>query len=49
MQGIEFNLAPIEEDKQIGFKQGYKVVVSHHHTNYSGQRDVEDSSAPVYI
>ena len=42
MQGIEFNLAPIEEDNQIGFKQGYKEVVSCHHADSNGQIDVED-------
>lgn len=26
MQGAEFNISLIEEDKRIGFQQGYKVV-----------------------
>ena len=47
MQGIEFNLVPIEEDRQIGFMQGYKAVLAHHRTDSSGQRDVEDSGALV--
>ena len=41
VQGIEFNLAPTKEDKKIGFKQGYKAVVAHHHIDSSGQIGVE--------
>ena len=41
MQGIEFNLAPIEEDKQIGFKKGYKELVSRHRIDSNGQIGVE--------
>ena len=48
MQGIEFNLAPTEEDKQIGFKKGYKAEVSHHYTYPNGQTDVEDCCASVH-
>ena len=48
MQGIEFNLALIEEDKQIGFKKGYKVVVACHSTYSSGQRDLENSGASIH-
>ena len=48
MQGIEFNIAPIEEDRQIGFTQGYKVVLARHCIESSGQRDVEDSGPPVH-
>ena len=47
MQGIEFNLTLTEEDKQIGFKQGYKIAVARHHTNYSGQIGVEDYGVAV--
>ena len=47
IQGIEFNIAPIEEDRQIGFTQGYKAMLAHHRTDSSGQRDVEDSDALV--
>ena len=48
MQGVEFNVAPTEEGKQIVFKQGYKSVVARYHTNPSGQIDVEDPNAPVH-
>ena len=47
MQGIKFNLVPIEEDTKIGFKKGYKAVVSYHHMNSNGQIGVEDSSVEV--
>ena len=47
MQGIEFNLVPTEEDRQIGFTQGYKAVLSCHRTKSNAQRDIEDSSALV--
>ena len=44
----KFNLAPTEEDKQIDFKQGYKVVVACHDTDSSGQRNVEYFGALVH-
>ena len=48
MEGIEFYLALIEEDKQTGFKKGYKAMVSRHHIDSNGQRDVEYYGAPVH-
>ena len=48
IQGNEFNLTLIEEDKQIGFKQGYKVVVACHDMDSSGQRNVEYFGALVH-
>ena len=48
MKGIEFNLASIEDEKQIGFKKGYKVVVAHHDIDSSGQRNVEYFGALVH-
>ena len=39
---------PIEEEKQIGFKKGYKAMVSCHRTNYNSQIDVENSGTPVH-
>lgn len=46
MQGSEFNRCLIEEDKRIGFQQGYRAVGEWLWAKISGQGSNNDASEP---